>query len=331
MNTCQRIVARFLVLSCVAIAGGGYVIESSAETWPSRPIRLVVPFGPGGATDIVARLLQPSLSKVLGQQVVVDNRPGAAGNIAAELVARATPDGYTIFMANVSVASINPILFPVKLIADLTKEIVGVTLLASIPDVLVARADFPPHTVKDLIEHINARPGKFNFGSVLGSYSHLAMLDFHSRVGMKMVHIPVAGGGQLVTSILNGEIHYSFINSASALPYVKAGRMKAFAVTAPKRLPEYPDTPTMAEAGYPGIEAANWMGIFVPAKTPRSIVDRLHSATIRAAQQPEVAAAFAKAGVPLVLSESPEDFRKFVSNQLKLWARIIKDNNIKID
>jgi tripartite-type tricarboxylate transporter receptor subunit TctC len=292
---------------------------------------MLVPFGPGGGTDIVARLLQPSLTEVLGQQIIVDNRPGASGNIAAEIVARAAPDGYTIFIANVSVASINPILFASTLKADLTKDIVGVTLLAAIPDVLVARTDFAPQTLKEMVEYVRAIPGKYNFGSVLGGYTHLAMLDFHARTGMKLVHIPVAGGGPLMVGILGGEIHYAFTNAASAFPYVKAGRMKAYATAAQQRLPEYPDVPTVAEAGYPGVESVNWNGFFVPAKTPRPIVDKLFAATLKSAQQPQVKAAFQRVSVPLVVSASPEEFQRFVSDQLKSWARIIKDNNIKIE
>ena len=200
MNSYLRISMQLLICLCAAMANGTY----AAETWPTRSIRLIVPFGPGGGTDIVARLLQPSLTEALGQQIIVDNRPGASGNSAAEIVARAAPDGYTIFIANVSVASINPILFASTLKADLTKDIVGVTLLAAIPDVLVARTDFPPQTLKEMVEYIKASPGKYNFGSVLGGYTHLAMLDFHARTGMKLVHIPVAGGGPLMVGILGG-------------------------------------------------------------------------------------------------------------------------------
>lgn len=327
MNSSLRIAVRLLIGLCALVTGG----VDAAETWPTRPIRLVVPFGPGGGTDIVARLLQPSLIEALGQQIIVDNRAGASGNIAAEIVARAAPDGYTIFIANVSVASINPILFASTLKADLTKDILGVTLLAAIPDVLVARTDFRPQTAKEMIEYIKASPGKFNFGSVLGSYSHLAMLDFHARTGMKLVHIPVAGGGPLMVGILGGEIHYSFTNAASAFPHVKSGRMKAYAAAAPQRLPEYPDVPTMAEAGYPGVDSVNWNGFFIPAKTPRPIVDKFYAATIRAAQQPQVKTAFTRVSVPLALSASPGEFQEFVRDQLKHWARIIKDNNIKID
>ena len=326
MNSSLRIAVRLLALLCVVMASGGY-----AADWPSRPIRLVVPFGPGGGTDIVARLLQPSLIEALGQQIIVDNRAGASGNIAAEIVARAAPDGYTIFIANVSVASINPLLFASMLKADLTKDIVGVTLLAAIPDVLVARTDFAPQTLKELIDYLRASPGKYNFGSVLGGYTHLAMLDFHARTGMKLVHIPVAGGGPLMVGILGGEIHYAFTNAASAFPHVKTGRMKAYATAAQQRLPEYPDTPTVAEAGYAGVESVNWNGFFVPAKMPRPIVDKLFAATLKSAQQPQVKAAFQRVSVPLAVSGSPEEFQGFVREQLKHWARVIKDNNIKID
>lgn len=270
---------RYRIGICIGVSG-----SNAADSWPVRPIRLIVPFGPGGATDIVSRLLQPSLNETLGQQLVVDNRPGAYGNIAAELAARAAPDGYTIFIANVSVASINPTLFAGRLKVDIPKELSGVTLLASIPDVMVARSDFPAQ-----------------------------------------------GGGQAVAGILSGEVHYSFLNAASVFPHVQSGRMKALATTAQKRLPEYPNTPTMAEAGYPGVGGENWNGFFVPARTPRPIVDRLYAATAEAANRAQVKSAFAKASVPMVISSSPEEFRGFVDGQLKRWQRIIKENNVKID
>ena len=327
MNFCQRFIMRLLVLSCTVTAGAVY----AAENWPVRPIRLIIPFGPGGATDIVTRLIQPSLVEALGQQVIADNRPGASGNIAAELAARAAPDGYTVFIANVSVASINSTLFASTLKTDLTKELVGVTLLAAIPDVLIVRADFPSRNLKEMVESMKVSPGKFNYGSVLGSYAHLAMLDFNTRAGTKLVHIPVAGGALIQVGVLGGEIHYAFTTAAGALPYVKAGRLKTYATVSRQRLPQYPDVPTMAEAGYPGIESVNWNGLFVPRGTPRPVVDKLHAATLRATQQPQVKASFDKAAVPLATSGSPEEFQGFVRDEQKRWARIIKDNNFRID
>ncbi|MCC7486599.1 MAG: tripartite tricarboxylate transporter substrate binding protein [Burkholderiales bacterium] len=323
----------------IAVALAGLLVSAAvlpgaaraAEAWPARPVRLIVPFGPGGGTDIVSRLLQPSLNEILGQQIVVDNRQGAYGNIAAELAARAAPDGYTIFIANVSVASINPALFARTLRVDLTREIAGVTLLASIPDVLVVQPAFPAGNLKEFVAHVRANPGKFNFSNPLGSYSHLDTLDFARRTGMNVVLIPAQGGGQAVAGILGGEIHFAFLNAASVFPHVKSGRMKPIATTAQRRLPEYPAVPTMAEAGYPDVGGENWNGFFVPAKTPRAIVDRLFSASVEAAQRPQVKAAFAKASVPLLVSRSPEEFRGFVASQQQRWSRIIGENNVKVD
>jgi tripartite-type tricarboxylate transporter receptor subunit TctC len=271
------------------------------------------------------------MMEFLGQPIVVDNRSGASGNIGAELAARATPDGYTIIISNVSVASINPTLFASTLKTDLTKELVGVTMLSATPDVLIARTDFAPRNVKEMIEYFKASPGKFNYSSPLGSYAHLAMLDFHARAGMKLVHIPVAGVGPTQVGILGGEIHYAFVNAASAFANVKAGRLKAHAVAAPQRLPQYPGVPTMAEAGYPGVDSVNWNEFFVPRGTPRPIIDRLYAASLRAAQQPQVQAGFEKAAMPISTSKTPEEFQAFVVGELKRWTRIIKENNIKIE
>ncbi|MBM3342489.1 MAG: tripartite tricarboxylate transporter substrate binding protein [Betaproteobacteria bacterium] len=327
LNNGARWAVRGFMLACVAMAGAAH----AAENWPTRPVRAIIPFGPGGATDIVTRLLQPSLIEALGQQIVPDNRPGASGNIAAELAARAAPDGYTIFVSNVSVASNNSTLFASTLKTDLDKDLVGVTLLAAIPDVLIVRSDFQPRNLKEMVETMKASPGKFNFGSVLGSYAHLAMLDFNNRAGIKLVHIPVAGGALISVGVLSGEIHYAFTTAAGALPHVKAGRLKTHAALSRQRIPQFADVPTMAESGLPGIESVNWNGFFVPRGTPRAIIDKLHAATLKATQQPQTIAAFEKAAVPLATSRTPEEFQAFVRDESRRWARIIKDNNFKIN
>jgi len=306
-------------------------VHAQKTDWPQRPVRLVVPFAPGGGTDIVARLLAPSLGESLGQPVIVDNRSGAAGNIAMEIVARAQPDGHTVLVSNVSTASINPILYSGTLKFDPLKELTGVTLLAAIPNLLVSGAGLPPTSFKDLLAYARARPGQLNYSTPLGGYSHLDMLDLTSRTGLKMVNVPSKGAGSSAASIINGEIHFSLANAASTTPQVKAGRMKAYATTAPRRLPDLPDVPTFTELGLAGVGSDNWNGLFLPARTPRAIVNRLHQATVEVLQRPAIVEAYAKVAVPVAVSRSPEDFDAFVRTEVARWTRIIKDNQIRLD
>ena len=312
-------------------AGSGHAAGRDPASWPVKPIRLIVPFAPGGATDIVARIMAQALPDVLGQQIVVDNRAGASGNIGVEMAAKSLPDGYTMLINNVSTGAINPIAFASTLRFDPTKELVGVALLASVPNLLVSGAIFPPNNMKELIEYAKARPGQLNYSNPIGAYSHLDMLEFMSKAGIQMVNVPSRGAGASFAPVIAGEIHFSFLNAATVTPQVKAGRMKAFVTTAKKRLPDLPDVPTMAEAGFPGMGSVNWNGFFVPAKTPRAIIDRLAAATTQVLQRPQVQEAFAKAGVPLTPSASPAEFQAFVSSELQRWGRIIKENNVKFD
>ena len=207
----------------------------------------------------------------------------------------------------------------------------GVSLLASIPNLLVGGTAFPPNNIKELIEYAKARPGQLNYSNPIGAYSHLDMLEFMAKAGLKMVNVPSKGAGSSFAPIIAGEIHFSFLNAATVTPQVKAGRMKAFVTTAKKRLPELPDVPTMAEAGFPGMGSVNWNGFFVPAKTPRAVIDKFAAATAQVLQKPAVQEAFAKAGVPLTPSESPEEFQRFVRDEQARWTRIIKENNVKFD
>ena len=315
----------------VAPAGFYRVATVTTQSYPSKPVRLIVPFAPGGATDIVARIMAQGLADVLGQQFVVDNRSGASGNIGVEMAVRSPPDGYTVVINNVSTGAINPIAFASTLKYDSTKELIGVALLASIPNLLVSGASFPPNNIKELIEYARARPGQLNYSNPIGAYSHLDMLEFMSKAGIQMVNVPSKGAGSSFAPVIAGEIHFSFLNAATVTPQVKAGRMKAFVTTAKKRLAELPDVPTMTEAGFPGMGSVNWNGFFVPAKTPRPIIDKLAAATSQVLQRPAVQEAFAKAGVPLTPSASPEEFQEFVRAEQKRWARIIRETNVKFD
>ena len=308
-----------------------YAVGRDMTNWPAKPIRLIVPFAPGGATDIVARIMAQALPDVLGQQIVVDNRAGASGNIGVEMAAKSLPDGYTMLINNVSTGAINPIAFASTLKFDPTKELIGVALLASVPNLLVSGASFPPNNMKELIEYARARPGQLNYSNPIGAYSHLDMLEFMSKTGLQMVNVPSRGAGASFAPVIAGEIHFSFLNAATVTPQVKAGRMKAFVTTAKKRLPDLPDVPTMADAGFPGMGSVNWNGFFVPVKTPRAIIDRLAAATTQVLRRPQVQEAFAKAGVPLTPSASPEEFQAFVRSELTRWGRIIRENNVKFE
>jgi tripartite-type tricarboxylate transporter receptor subunit TctC len=312
-------------------AGGPAHAQQDAQVWPTRSVRLIIPFALGGATDIVARILAPALGEVLVQPFVVENRPGAAGNIGVELVVRANPDGHTVLLGNISTNAINPTAFAATLKFDPAKDLAPVTLIASVPNVLVSGAAFPPGDFKALIEYARARPGQMNYSNPLGSYSHLDTLDLLGRTGVQAVLIPSKGAGSTLTSIINGEIHFSFLNAASITPHVKGGRMKAFATTARERLPDLPEVPTMAEVGFPDVGSVNWNGFFMPAKTPHAIVGKLHAATAQVMRRKQVQDAFVNSAVPVTLSKSPEEFREFVNAEIRRWARIITDNNIKLE
>lgn len=301
---------------------------AAAQEWPSKPVRMLVPFAPGGATDIVARILAPALGEVLGQQFVVDNRAGASGNIALELVARAQPDGHTILVSNVATSSINPTGFAKVLKFDPAKELTGVVLVASVPSLLCAGANFPPNTLKDLIDYAKARPGQLNYSNPIGNHSHLSMLDFLSKAGLQMVNVPSKGAGSAFSTLISGEIHVAFQNSATASPQIRNGRLKAFVTNAKQRLPELPEVPTMTESGFPGLESVNWNGLFVPARTPPAVILRLNAAVHQLMQRAPVKEQFARQGVPVTLSNTPEEFQAYVRAESVRWARIIRDNQV---
>ena len=327
---CVRRLGVVMLAICMLLSGAAGAAERATD-WPTKPVRLIVPFAPGGATDIVARIIAQGLAEALGHQFVVDNRSGASGNIAVEMAVRSPPDGYTLLMNNVSTGAINPVAFASTLKVDPARELIGVAMVASIPNLLVAGASFPPNTMKELVDYAKARPGQLNYSNPIGAYSHLDMLEFMAKSGIQMVNVPSKGAGASFAPVIAGEIHFSFLNAATVTPQVKAGRMKAYVTTAKQRLPDLPEVPTMAEAGFAGMGSVNWNGVFVPVKTPRAIIDKLAAATAQVLQRPPVQAAFVKAGVPLTPSASPEEFQEFVRSELKRWARIIKENNVKFE
>ena len=298
----------------------------SADNYPTRPIRMIVPFAPGGASDFVARIIQPKLSEELGQQVVADNRAGAAGNIGVELAARSAPDGYTVLLGNVGTMAINPSVFPkfpIKPLRDLT----GVTLIVDLPGAMGVHPSIPAATVKEFIEYAKARPGQLSYGSTgASSAQRLAFEFFMSKAGIKLLHVPYKGGaGPATTAVLAGEVAATMVTTASFVPHVKSGRIKVLAVIAPKRVSALPDVPTMVESGFPELTLGSWQGVFVPAGTPRPIVKRLYTAVTRTMEDAEVLKRLGTASAQVTISKSPEEFAEFLKNQNEFWAKIAKD------
>jgi tripartite-type tricarboxylate transporter receptor subunit TctC len=304
--------------------------QSKGSDYPTRPIRMLIPFAPGGATDIIARMIEPRMSRALGQQIVIDNRAGAAGNIAVELTAQAQPDGYTLLVGNISTNSINPLLFADRMKVNAVKDLAGVTKLVAIPNFLLGSPKMPA-TLKEAIEYAKARPGQLNYGAPLGSYSHLDMLAFTGRAGIKMVHIPTKGAGETLTNLLRNDSNIQISNVASNIGPVRAGQIRAYAVTGDKRIADAPSVPTMAEAGFAGIGSDNWNGIFAPVRTPKPVLAKLHATAVAAMKELEAEGVLEKRQTPMSLSASPTEFDAYVLSELKRWEKIIKANNVRID
>jgi tripartite-type tricarboxylate transporter receptor subunit TctC len=305
---------------------------ASAQTYPSKPVRMIIPFAPGGASDFVGRILQPRLGELLGQQVVIDNKPGASGNIGMEAAAKSAPDGYTLYLGNVGTVAINPGVF-LKLAVKPLRDFVPVTQVVDVPGVLVAHPSFPPSTIKDMISYAKANPGKLNFASPgSGSQNRLEMELVRKSAGLEMVHVPYKGGaGPAVTGLIAGETHMMFTTVSSALGHIQSGRLKVLVVVAGKRLAALPNVPTMVESGYPDSVSGSWQGIFVPAGTPKDIVQRLYQVVVQTMNTPEVVDRLAKGGVEVVTSASPAAFAKFVASDTQRWARVAKESGATVD
>ena len=304
-----------------------------AADYPSRPVRILVPYAPGGVTDIIARHLAPKLQEVLGQPFVVENRPGASGNIALELAAKAPPDGYTLFVGNVSTNAINETTFAHTLQIRPSHDLVGVTKLVETPHVVVANPSFPPNTIAEMIEWTKRNPGKLNYASAgIGSYPHLDMLKFEKAAGIDATHIPYKGGaGQMLPALMSGEVQVAFINLASTGEQIKAGRLKVLAATTPVRVPELPTVATMAEQGYAGIGTNAWQGMFAPAATPKPIIDKIYAAVASVLSRPEMKDMLARQLMIVSVSASPQEFTDQVRSETQSWGDFIRENHIKVD
>jgi tripartite-type tricarboxylate transporter receptor subunit TctC len=295
---------------------------SAADAYPTRPVRMIVAYPPGGGTDIVGRMMAQKLGEAFAQTVVIDNRGGATGNIGTELAARANPDGYTLLMGNVAPNAINVSLFK-KLPYDPVKDFAPVSLVAITPNILVVNPTLPVKTVKDLVALAKAKPGVLNFPSAgVGSSSHLAGELLKILAKVDMVHVPYKGGGPALIAVVAGEVPVTFGTAASVSPHTRSGRLRALAVTSGKRSAVLPDLPTIAEAGLPGYEMLNWLGLFAPAGTPRPIVDRLASEALRIVRQPDIVSRFkAQASEPSPLGT--DEFAAFVRKEVEKWGKVV--------
>ena len=301
-------------------------LPAAAQNYPTRPIRLIVPFAPGGGSDISARVLAEGLSKALGQQVVVDNRPGAGSTLGTDIASKATPDGYTALLGNISLA-FNPALYR-KLPYNALHDLVPVSLVVEQPNILVAHPSLPAKTLKDFTALARSAPGKYTFGSAgLGSGTHLAMALLNMELKIDLIHVPYKGTGPAITALLGNEISVFMSTFASALPYVKSGRLRTFGVTTAKRARALPDVPTIAEAGVPGFNYGTWYGLLVPAGTPRAIVDKLNKTTVAQLQTPEMQQHYEAQGMDVIPSTSAE-FTAKLRSETEKWAKVVRAANI---
>ena len=320
-----RTVLRLLTAALIAAA-----TCASAQTYPSKPIRLVVPFPPAGTTDILAREVGQRLTQVLGQSVVIDNRPGAAGNIGSEIVAKAAPDGYTLELCTVSTHAINPGLYS-KLPYDHVKDFAPVILVARVPNVLEVTPSLPVNTVADLIKLAKEKPGQINFASSgSGTSIHLSGELFKTMAGVDMVHVPYKGSAPALVDLVAGQVQVMFDNLPSSLQQIKAGKLRAVAVTSAQRAPVLPDVPTIAESGLPGFEATSWFGVLAPAGTPPEIIKRLNTEIDKWLQTSEAKEKLLAQGAAAA-GGSPEEFASYIRSETDKWAKVIKASGAKVD
>ena len=304
-----------------------------AQDYPNRPVKIIVPYAPGGSTDIIGRIVAQRLTESLGQSFLVDNRPGASGNLALEAVAKAPPDGYTLLVGNVSTNAINENTFAQQLSIKPSRDLVGVAKLIEIPHIVAAAPSFPPSSIAELIAEARRNPGRINYASAgLGSYPHLDMEKLKQAAGIEMTHVPYKGGaGQMIPSIIAGETQVAFLNLASTLPHIRAGRMKALATAMPSRLAELPEVPTLAELGYAGIGTNAWQAMFAPAATPRPVVDKLYSSMAAILTRAEMKEQLANQMLTVTLSPSPEEFNQLVRKETQGWGEFLREAKIKIE
>jgi tripartite-type tricarboxylate transporter receptor subunit TctC len=318
-----------LIMSCATTVAALAAAQAPAADYPARPVRLVVAFAPGGSVDVVARLLAQKLSERWKQQVVVDNRPGAGGNVSAEIAARAQPDGYTLYMTSAAFV-VNPSLYGV-VPYDPVRDFAPISLVATVQSVLVSHPALPVKSVKDLIALAKARPGQINYGSTgSGTSGHLIMELFRSMAGIDLVHVPYKVIGQTYADLLSGQVSLFFPTAPGALPHIQAGRIRALAVAGAKRSAALPGVPTVAEAGVPGFDAGTWYPLLAPARTPRAVVESAHRDLVHVLGLPDVRERMTAAGIEIVGS-TPDELARHIRAEIPKWTRVIKQSGARAD
>jgi tripartite-type tricarboxylate transporter receptor subunit TctC len=321
---------RWLAASLVAAAFTALPGLVAAQGYPARPMRLVVPFPPGGSTDILARALGQKLAEVWGQQVIVDNRPGAGGSIGAEAVAKAAPDGYTLLMAHIGTLAVNPALYP-KLGYDAAKDFAPVSLVAIVPNVLVVHPSVPAKNVAELIDYARKNPGKLNYSSGgNGSAAHLAMEYFKLQTKTDIVHVPYKGTVPAVTDLIAGQVSLTMTGAPAVMPHAQSGKLRALGVSSTARLDAFAQVPTIAESGVPGFDATQWYGVVAPAGTPADIIAKLNAAIVAIMSSREMKDRLNTEGA-IASVTSPEAFAAFIDAERKRWAAVVKAANMRPD
>jgi tripartite-type tricarboxylate transporter receptor subunit TctC len=317
---------RIFLLAAVAL----FPFLSHAQNYPTKPIRLVVPFAPGGSSSIVARAVAAEMEKGLGQSIVIDNKPGGGGNVAMQEVARADPDGYTLIISHIGTFAVNPFMFE-SLPFDTNKDFTAVSLLAKVPNIFVVHADVPAKDMREFVALAKKQPGKLYYGSAgNGSAGHLAMEYLKLVAGIDIQHVPYKGTGPNLIDLVAGRTQATSAGSPPLMPHVKAGKLRVIAVGTPRRLASLPDVPTVAEQGYPGFETTQWYGIHAPAKTPPAIVKRLADEAAKAARQPSVAERF-KADDAEAVGSTPEEYAAYVAAEQKRWGEVVRKAHVKVN
>jgi tripartite-type tricarboxylate transporter receptor subunit TctC len=328
----QNVSVRRLLAACAVLVTAvlAFAFPAQADTFPSRTVKLVVPFPPGGPLDATGRAIAQKLTEAWGQSVIVENKPGAGGNIGADYVAKSAPDGYTVVMGALSTHAVNPSLYP-KMPFDAQRDFAPITLVAITPNVLVVNPSLPVHSVKELIAYAKANPGKLSFGSgSIGSAGHLAGELFKVDAGVDMVHVPYKGAAPAMQGLLAGDTQLMFDNLASAMSQVKAGKLRALAVTTAERSKLVSDLPTMAEAGVPGFDISTWYGLLAPAGTPPDLIAKWNADVTKILSAPEMRERLATQGAEAA-PDSPADFAKFIASELVKYAKIVKASGAKVD
>jgi len=314
----------FFVFACVVC------FAAEAQTYPSKPIRLVVPFAPGGSSSLVARFMAAEMEKGLGKQIVIENKPGGGGNIAMQEVARAEPDGYTLIIGHVGSLAMNPFMYE-RLPYDVERDFAAISLLAIVPAIFVVHADVPAKDLREFVALAKSKPGEINYGSAgNGSAGHLAMEYLKQVTGMDLQHVPYKGTGPNVTDLVAGRTQASSAGTPPLLPHVKAGKLRVIAVGTSKRLHSIPEVPTVAEQGYPGFETSQWYGLNAPAKTPEPIIRRLAEEAAKAAKSPLVLERF-KPDDAEAVGSTPQEYAAFIRKEQERWSKVVRAAHIKAD